>query len=121
MKMNLLPFWLSIVAIAKYPVTNEEFMQFLLSDPEYAEWRYKDALFLRHYRSFSQEQKKQAGNRAVYYVGWEEAIRYCNYYSEKIGKSCFYGAKQTFKQNSGFRLPTESEWIFCNQPPKYKI
>ena len=33
-------------AIAKYPVTNEEFIQFLQSDPEYAEWRYKDNLFL---------------------------------------------------------------------------
>lgn len=100
-------------AIAKYPVTNEEFMQFLQSDPEYAEWRYKDALFLRHYRSFSLEQKKQANNCAVYYIGWEDAIRYCNYYSEKIGKSCFYDEKQNFKQNSGFRLPTESEWIYA--------
>ena len=65
-------------AIAKYPVTNEEFIQFLQSDPEYAEWRYKDNLFLRHYRSFSQEQKMQMGNCAVYYVGWEDAVRYCN-------------------------------------------
>lgn len=109
-------------AIAKYPVTNEEFMQFLQSDPEYAEWRYKDARFLRHYRAFSQEQKKQAGNCAVYYVGWEDAVRYCNYYSEKIGKSCFYDTKQTFKQNSGFRLPTESEWIYaatCGKGDEY--
>lgn len=109
-------------AIAKYPVTNEEFIQFLQSDPEYAEWRYKDALFLRHYRSFSQEQKKQAGNCAVYYIGWEDAIRYCNYYSEKIGKDCFYDKKQIFMQNSGFRLPTESEWIYaatCGKGDEY--
>lgn len=109
-------------AIAKYPVTNEEFMQFLQSDPEYAEWRFKNALFLRHYRSFSQEQKKQVGNCAVYYIGWEDAIRYCNYYSEKIGKSCFYDSKQTFKQNKGFRLPTESEWIYaatCGKGDEY--
>lgn len=100
-------------AIAKYPVTNEEFIQFLQSDPEYAEWRYKDALFLRHYRSFSQEQKKQVGRCAVYYVGWEDAVRYCNYYSEKIGRPRFYDGKQSFKQNCGFRLPTESEWIYA--------
>lgn len=112
-RKNTIEDYVEPFAIAKYPVTNDEFMQFLHSDPEYAEWRYKDARFLRDYRSFSQEQKKQVGNCAVYYIGWEDAVRYCNYYSDKIGMSCFYDGKQTLKQNSGFRLPTESEWIYA--------
>jgi formylglycine-generating enzyme required for sulfatase activity len=121
-RKNMIECYVEPFAIAKYPVTNEEFMQFLQSDPEYAEWRYKNPLFLRHYRAFSQEEKRQVGNCAVYYIGWEDAIRYCNYYSEKIGKSCFYDREQTFKQNNGFKLPTESEWIYaatCGKGDEY--
>jgi formylglycine-generating enzyme required for sulfatase activity len=73
-------------AIGKYPVTNAEYQIFLEENPDQPQpqhWTgrtYPDSL----------------GEHPVIYVSWQDALAYCEWLSEKMGKHC--------------RLPTESEW-----------
>ena len=56
-------------------------------------------------------------NYPVYYVSWQEAVKYCNKLSEKEGLDLCYTINGTnvscdFTKN-GYRLPTEAEWEFA--------
>lgn len=58
------------------------------------------------------------GDRPVVNISWDEAVRYCNWLSEKDGLSVAY--KQSsgkwqliFPATTGYRLPTEAEWAWA--------
>lgn len=75
--------------IAKYPVTNKEYLAFLL-DSEYKEiptsWKFRQ--FPHH-----------LSNHPVYTISERAALDYCSWISSKTGRK--------------FRLPTESEWEYA--------
>jgi formylglycine-generating enzyme required for sulfatase activity len=57
------------------------------------------------------------GKQALLHVDWNDAIRYCNWISQKAGLTpCYSGkGKRTlcdFSAN-GYRLPTEAEWGYA--------
>ena len=70
-------------AMATTPVTNAQYEQF---DPEHRE--------LRGVRGLSKED-----DEAVVFVGWHDAVAFCQWLSEKEGKP--------------HRLPTEAEWEYA--------
>ena len=76
-------------SIAKYPVTNQEYRDFLL-DSSYSElpssW---------HFRRFP----KECSNHPVYSVSAKAADAYCQWLAKKTSRN--------------FRLPTEAEWEFA--------
>jgi formylglycine-generating enzyme required for sulfatase activity len=76
----LTPVSLNAFYIAQHPVTNEEFERF---DPRHKAKRMEGA----------------GGNHPVVYVTSFEALKYCEWLSQKDGKS--------------YRLPTEAEWEFA--------
>jgi len=62
-----------------FPVTNREYEEF---DPQHGRCSYSDQ-----------------DNQPVVYVSWEDAVKYCQWLSEKTGRQ--------------YRLPTEAEWEYA--------
>jgi formylglycine-generating enzyme required for sulfatase activity len=74
-------------AIGKYPVTNEDYAEFVKEQPEYepqgAVWRDRNLL-------------RQKWRYPVTSIRWRDACHYCHWLSKKTGRA--------------YRLPTEAEW-----------
>ena len=70
--------------VAKFEVTNEEYKYFLLASPQ------------RPVPAYWDEKKFNVANQPVVGVSWFDAIDYCNWLSQKTGKT--------------YRLPTELQW-----------
>lgn len=101
------------LAIAKYPITNRQFNEFLENNTDYKIQRMNDPKFLRDYRKLDVIHKKKMENAAVYFVDWNDANRYCEYLSSFLSDGTI----------ERFRLPTETEWYYvasCGMAEKYQ-
>lgn len=59
------------------------------------------------------EPKANSANLPMYYVTWEGAALYCNWLSEKHGKTVCYDPNDYWAcdfQSDGYHLPTEAQW-----------
>lgn len=112
--------------IAKYPVSNREFLHFLLNNESHFAKKKNIPEFMKDF--FSLEAKSENGNysnirqsslldHAVYFIDWEDAVLYCNFLSTQLKLDPVYtlDSKGEYVSNlshNGFRLPTELEWYY---------
>jgi formylglycine-generating enzyme required for sulfatase activity len=91
----------------KYPVTNSDFNEFLLKNPQFQKSKiislYVDQRYLQDWKSetLSKDEVTAIGSKPVTYVSWFAAKKYC----KAIGK----------------RLPTISEWEYASDSTKPEI
>lgn len=100
-------------AISKYPITNQQFINFLKLYNQHYQSYLKDSLFMKHFRSLDAHKQQKLLDCAVYYIGWQSAAEYCNYFSRLLGRSPAYDQNYAFVENTGVHLPSESEWCFA--------
>ena len=93
--------------IDKYPVSNKDFNEFLLSNPKYEKSKiislYADQRYLQHWKSdrLSDTEKNEIGSNPVTNVSWFIAKKYC--------------------QSKNQRLPTIAEWEYASDSTDPKI
>lgn len=100
-------------AISKYPITNRQFLSFLRNNPDYYQKCLSNPLFLRDYRNFDRFKQEKLLDAAVYFVGWNDAAEFCNYLSSLAGRPTAYKRDMTSSNSTGFRLPSEAEWVYA--------
>ena len=113
------PVFVSAFLIERYPVTNRQFLDFV-SDPANAQWlpefiyqRYGIPYYLSDWDGLLPPSGKW--DHPVVNVSWFAAAAFCNWRSEKEGRSSVYNfiddinVESDFSKN-GWRLPTEAEW-----------
>lgn len=71
--------------IGKYPVTNAEYQAFVRETGHAPPWHWDGEAY-----------PEERGDHPVVYVTWHDALAYCQWLSEKTGKT--------------YRLPSEAEW-----------
>lgn len=89
--VNVASFWLG-----KYEITNAQYEHY---DPAHRQLR---------------DEYSWRDSDPVIYVSWEDAARYCNWLSRRVGLAPYYD-ETTWEANpkaNGFRLPTEAEWEY---------
>ena len=121
--IQISPFYMS-----KYPITNEEYCEFLNSEGNQSEdgveWIENRSMYGQVYISGGPVKgtfKVMTGyeNYPVTSVSWFGAAAYCNWLSGRDGLDKCYGAKnfrgrpENWIMKNGYRLPTEAEWEYA--------
>ncbi len=122
--VQLFPFW-----IGKYPVTNQEFVEFIKARGYEIEtyWFDDKSRFPFDARGYLQELKKEKRNASYYWldenfgkirplalvvgVTWYEAMAYCRWWTLAFGEK--WAEQHGHPKLVQLRLPTEAEWEFA--------